>query len=448
MSFIQSSFADRVTMALFAVAMLLLPVWVSAQENETVEAPEAIEGIVIANINLSDATVLSQNADQLMLEFTLTNQGESPQFDIRYGVEMVKELSSGGQAVVDGMVGRETLTLSGGQSLTKVVEYPLSGVAPGTYSVWITARTVGGVMLGLGNAGSITVVAADVVEIKADTCSLSIAGAEGKYSVFQGVDVDATESLVLNCTLKNHGFNNRTVVPLFETYKRTIFGGKLMMDYPVEKPIVIASGAEEIISLTIPKALEAQAYDASVVLIDSTTRRVVSNRVVVHYVVKGDSATIQNISLNKESYVAGEEIEVVFLWSAAADAFEDSRLGGTEVTGVQASLQVVSSNGNICVDKTFQLAGAINTVKAASLTDCPTPATRLTLTASDGTVLDTRLVSSVSSEGIPQIAPVPTVTKEKNSLNALMWVTFTAFAIALITILLVVGRRKRVSVAE
>ena len=445
MSITQSSFVDGFKMALFAVALLLLPAWVSAQENAS---PSVVtEGIAVANINLSDATILSQNAEKLTLEFTLTNQGDTPQFDIRYGVEMVKELEGGGQAVADGIVGRETLALSAGQSLTKVVDYPLSGVAPGTYSVWVTARTVGGVMLGLGSAGSVMINYADVVEIKADTCFLSVTGTEEKYSLFQGVDVDSAESLMLNCTLKNHGLGDKNIVPVFETYRRTVFGEKIVMNYPVENPLQIAAGAEDTISLVIPKASEAQAYDTTVLLVDSDTRGVVSNRVVAHYVIKGNSATIQNISLNKESYAAGEEIEVVFLWSAAADAFEDSRLGGTKMSGVQASLQVADREGNICAEKTFVLAGAINTVKSTSLVDCLTPAAKLTLTAADGTVLDERIVVSSTVNAVPEDVAM-NVSEKSTKMNALMFVTVIAFAVSLATILLVISRRKRVVTTE
>ncbi len=440
MFFITRSFLTLQQRILFLVLFLLVPVFAFAQEGGSV--PDiTVEGELVANINLSNATILSQNASALTLEFTLENQGETPQFDIKYGVELMVNLDGGAQVVADSFVGRETLTLSAGQSLSKVVNYPLSGVAPGTYSVWITARTAGGVLLGLGNAGSIQILSANVLEIKADSCRLAVTGLEGTYMLNQGVDVASTEELVLDCVVKNHDAAPRTIVPQFETYRRTVFGDKVTMSYPESESVTIEGGAETTLSFVIPKALVPQAYDVALTLTDTTSRSIVSNRLVAHYVLQGVSATIQNMSFDKTSYVAGEPIKFDFFWTRAADSFEDSRSGGSVAADVGATIEIVDANGMLCAKESLSLTEAMVSVSTEALVDCDKPTASLTLTTKDGTVLDTRSIT-VTGEGAvtPEVKPS---TSRKGAHNALMLVTLIAFSVSLATILVVLGRRKK-----
>lgn len=453
-------FVSKKVLPLFILA-LLLPMSLQAQEGEfepdffPADAP-VTEGVEIASINLSNAAILSQTPESLVLEFMLENQGQEPQFDIKYGVELIKDLPNGAQEVADSFVGRETLTVSAGQSVSKVVNYPITAVAPGTYSVWITARTTGGTLLGLGSAGVVTVAMSDVVEIRVDTCYLTIEGEDARYNLGQGVDVSSAEDLTLNCLIKNHGLTTRQVQPQFETYFRTVFGEKIQLEYEPIAAFTIAAGAEQELRLTIPKATDPQAYDAVLTLLDTTTRSIVSSRATIHYVIQGASATIQTVNFSKNAYTAGENIELSFAWTGSADGFIDSRLSaesvleGSEVEGeniegtdiggvVSAVIQVVDGEGMACAPQSTQaLTDSLMTLSVVAITDCADPAATVTLLAPDGSILDTRNIVSPSLE-----AKAEPVAGDPSEGNALMYVTIIGLIGAVTIILLAVTRHRR-----
>lgn len=445
---------------LFLALFLLLPVFAFAQEAVDFAVPAdapVTEGVEIANINLSNATILSQDATALTLEFKLENQSDKPQFDIKYGVELIVNLENGAQVVADSFVGRETLTLSARQSLSKVVNYPLSGVAPGTYSVWITARTTGGTLLGLGSAGSVSILAANVVEVKVDTCYLTVAEDDVRFNLGQGVDVSTYEDLTLSCLVKNHGITDRQVLPQFDTFRRTIFGEKIQLEYEKSEPLFVEAGAEKELKLNIPKATDPQAYDTVLTLTDVDRRSVVSNRTTIHYVIQGESATIQTVNFSKNYYVVGENIVLDFTWTDSADGFVGSRQGapleeltggtlGTQIEGgVSVAIQVVDSNGVACSAK---LTKKLDTNHVSMMTpataDCYSPSATVSLIGPDGGVLDSRTI--VAPETVsPSEEVVPFIPKQ---VNALMVVTVLAFAVVLIIILFALGRRKKVEVTS
>lgn len=66
------------------------------------------------------------------------------------------------------------------------------------------------------------------------------------------------------------------------------------------------------ISFILPKALEPQAYDVKVALKSSENT---SNPIIIHYVLQGISATIQNLSLDKDFYNKGDTATLSFFWS-------------------------------------------------------------------------------------------------------------------------------------
>lgn len=421
------------------------PVVVTTSENVS-EEMVLVPGIVVAEINLSEPTIISQDSDNLILAFLLDNKSETPQFDIRYGIELIKELEEGGQAVADSFVPDEVVSVPALGTLTKVVTYPLATVPAGDYSVWITARTTGGTMLGLGNAGSVSVTNGAPVEIMASSCVLSIEGEEAAYNLVQGVDVSSAENLVLNCTLKNNTNRDLTVFPTFETFKRSVFGEKFEMDYPGFDPVNIKAASEQNLTLTLPKATTPQAYDVTVTLSEDGIDA--SNRLVVHYVLQGASATIQTLNFSQNSYGVGEEINLELLWTGSADAFADSRLGtSTDLEGeVVASVSIVDGEGNVCSAPFRQtLDGSIVTLKTISNIECVSPVAFVSLIKADGTTLDSRSIEV--PKNLVAEAPAPTETEaEKNA--HLMYLTILSLAAAILTVLVVLTRYKKVVVKD
>ena len=96
-----------------------------------------------------------------------------------------------------------------------------------------------------------------------------------------------------------------------------------------------------------------QAYDVKVQLSD---KDVVSNSIVAHYVLRGNSATIQTLSLDKDGYSSGEIANINLLWSPSADSFPGSRAGsGSTLSPVAMTVSVVNSKGFSCISPISQI---------------------------------------------------------------------------------------------
>ncbi len=435
------------------VFVLLLPYFVLAQNNTstgTVPAmptkPTITKGVVTASINLSNAKIVEQTDSKFVIEFTLENRGDQPEFDIRYGVELIQNQEGGVQTISDSLIADEVLVLSPKQKVVKRLEYPLNGIAPGVYNIWVSAKTTAGTMLGLGNAGTLTIEKADVIEIKAGTCVLNVSGENKTYNLYQGVDVASGESLILDCTIKNHGEVEKTFVPYYETYRRTVFGEKVTMDYPAELAISATPYEEKNMILNIPIIKEPQAYDVIVGLKDEKTGEIISNQLVIHYVTQGVSATIQTVTLDKPYYASGDIISLEIFWTPSADSFMESRIGeGTDIGGnISAYTQVLDENNQACSEKVLRVMDKpIVSIKTKALTNCTKPSAEVLLIGPDGKTLDKRQIAVQDSVNPANSAEESKESQDKNGVTDLMTVSIIAFAIAFTTILFVVFRKKR-----
>lgn len=202
--------------------LIMLPVSFIAAQSEMIaeELPTENTGFVLANVNLGDIKIISQTNEAISLSFVLTNGDSKPQSDIRYGVELLRIAPDGGQTKFDSYIAPEILVLAPNEVVTKTITYSTLGIAPGSYQLWVTAQTAGGVMLGLSTAGEVVIAGQAAVSIESDSCFFTVAGeaTEIKYNLYQGVDVATTEELILTCTLKNHSHQSQSVVPVFENY--------------------------------------------------------------------------------------------------------------------------------------------------------------------------------------------------------------------------------------
>jgi hypothetical protein len=416
---------------LVGLMVLLFPFLTLSNSPPPLEQP-------IANINLSEAAVVGQSAKNFDVSFVLENQGSSQQFDIRYGVELVRQSTGGAQAAMDAFIAPEVLTLAPQEKKEKQIKYDTAGIASGEYQVWVTARTTGGVVLGLGRAGNVTIQNSDVVEIKADTCTVKVGNGGGTYSLKAGVDVGMEEDLVLTCAIKNHSFETMTVSPQYETFKRTIYGEQINLTYPAVEKINLKQLEERLVSFTLPKATIPQAYDVTMSLLD-TENKVVSNHLTTHYVLQGESATIQTVSFDRDTYMSGEDINISLLWTGSADNFPDSRIGGSANNAITAKIQVSSQKGGVCSEEIAKALTLPNeTVSFKATADCVAPIATVTLYDSENKVLDTRVIEKVVDEGV-ESGEIPEAPKTDDTL---MLVTVIALAVALVVTILFNHRKK------
>ncbi|KKP67388.1 MAG: hypothetical protein UR66_C0016G0026 [Candidatus Moranbacteria bacterium GW2011_GWE1_35_17] len=102
------------------------------------------------------------------------------------------------------------------------------------------------------------------------------------------------------------------------------------------------------IDVVLPKADKPQSYNTKMSLVDETGK-VISNSVSFHYVLRGESSTIQNVSLDKDSYLKGEQAKIMFFWSGSSDDFPGSR-AEEKKTATNFLLTITNAKGESCIN--------------------------------------------------------------------------------------------------
>ncbi|MGK2849243.1 MAG: hypothetical protein ACSLEX_04250, partial [Minisyncoccota bacterium] len=384
----------------------------------------------IANINLSDIHVVSPHDTQLSVTFTLTNQGSVMQTDIRYGFEFLKE-QDGVQVVTDTYVPEETLSLAPGQKLQKTATVPIAPTLSGDTTLWVYAKTTGGLTLGLGTAGTINPKTALAgIEILSHSCVLSIEGDPQTYTLYQGVDISQDETLSLSCEMRNTTNQELAVAPVTRTFRRSIYGSEVSPVEPLKSILTFAPQESKRVMIPFPKMSLPQAYDTTLVLKDAQGTPV-SSSIVSHFVLRGSSATIQNLILDKSMYQKGDRVIAKLFWSPSADGFDNARGGaGTTIDTPQVTLKVTDENGTLCAQgtptplDTQQWHMILNAVTTQA---CSGPQATVSITDKNGTVLDERTVI-VPAEHIPSM---PETMIQKSLRPIALLITFVLFLTAL-----------------
>jgi len=308
------------------------------------------------------------------VSFDLSNR-EGAQSGIRYAVELIDQR----QTKIDEVVYADVTNLESNSHVVKNIRYTASEYLSGTYQMRLVSKNASGLALARASLGTVTLSGTgSYVEILAPTCFLAVAGeaADKTYTLEQGVDVASTEELNLTCTLSNHSQSAVMLVPSFETYYRSVFGSRIETPVPSQKAVSLGAGASVAVTVALPKASEPQAYDVRFSFTNSANVPV--NSVTAHYVLRGGSATIQNVTLDKASYAAGDTALISIFWTGPASNFFGARSAPDSVPGMQAYLRIAGSSGSCGPDVMtsldpqrstqaipFQITGACDSPKVA-----------------------------------------------------------------------------------
>ncbi len=383
--------------------MFFAPNLTSAQEGAGEEF-----GTILSEINISNATLVQEGVNT-KVTFTVDNLGTKPEADILYGLEVIKVSEDGRQELVDTVVVKEPQTIVPGESDISEINYSSAKLASGNYEVWVLAQTPGGLVVGIALAGDIEVQSANTLEIKSDTCRLVVSGDDKQYLLSDGVDVSTTEGLVITCIVKNNTGETRSIIPNFVTHERSVFGAIVDINYQSVVAEELVAGEEKSLTLSLPLATKPQAYDL-VLTYKTTDGSIDSNQAVIHYVIQGQSATIQNVTFSKDTYLAGEEIGLNILWSASADTFRDSRSGGTEKTeAYYFDVKVTDLQGQLCGSSREEIREDSVSIKVPSLIPCSNPTATVELGTAAGVILD--------SESVTVVRPDQTTVEEVSDVN-------------------------------
>jgi hypothetical protein len=320
--------------------------------------------------------------------------------------------------------------------------------------VWVEIKNTNGLLLGIMPAGEATFSGnSQYINIIQKSCYLTVDGdtvKDAKYTLNQGVDVAPNEVLRAHCDLQNNFKTKISAIPIFNTYYRSVFG-KLS---GTEKQAIISFDPDQKISSTfiIPKPDQPQAYDALLAIQDETGK-VVSNSIDFHYVLHGTSATIKNIRLDKDYYLAGDSAKVSFYWTGSADFFPNSRLDGTNIGPVSVLMTMKNSAGENCMDPSNNPAGdkggSIQEYTLAIKKDCQDPQITVSVVDANNKTLaqDSFSIKSRNVSG-KLISEKQISGKTNNTQTALKFIIWAAVIFSFFIIVFVIWKRKNYSVLK
>lgn len=367
----------------------------------------SVFNFVLAQTPREEVTVLPQGPtienpqvfrqDDKGFEIGMTIKGgDKMASDVIVGLTLMNVAGKSGKSVAydTRVYGDNPIILLPGTTLVKKFYYELPPELSGDFRVGVNLYNTRGMFLARAFTEKITLKGRSdgMAMILADTCSLKIAGEKKtSYNLTQGVPLDASETLSLECRVKNTSAKALTVTALYNTYRRNMYTA--VQSTVTGDPITFAPKEVKAISFRLSVPADPQAYD-TVVSLSHSASGVKSNSVSSHFIVRGMSGTIQEISLDKPSYEKGETANVSFFVTGPADNFRSPREDKnnkkqTEPTSMEATF-ALASHGASCAERKMTILGEKDSRQIIALpvvAFCPDAALTLSL-ASAGKTLD------------------------------------------------------------
>lgn len=326
---------------LSAFAIMCLPLTVY---GETLSIPDGMQRseptVTIASVSIENLSYSYDDTSRKMkLDFNLLNEGESIN-GVNFSVIVRSENGASREYLYS-----KNLFIGSKQSLAQSVEEVVPPYIFGTSSVMLQAVTSSGMPLvaRMRDGVNIKKIIADTTYLDSNSCYLTVSGPT-KYNLVQGVDLDVSEQLTLNCNVSSTSKSAFTLTPNLKTYERSTLG-KFIEEIKLS-PISVKGGTS-IVKIPIKIPSTPQAY-SSIISINIGTDSI--GEVGFHYVVRGESGTVNLVQTDKASYLLGDTAIVKLRWSPRADGFPGSRIGTTTSLGTLNGKVYMTSNGSPCGD--------------------------------------------------------------------------------------------------
>jgi len=384
----------RACIAVFGFFVATLAIFSDSNISSALQAPpkNAGSGMVLANVNMRDAKIEKQEKNVLTISFNISNDFDKVQPGILLRASLQKKEKDSLVLVDEKIIGGE-FTLEAKEKSHREITYAVPEVLQGQYEIWINAQTAGGLPLSLLRVGETAFSGTnDYVEIINSSCFLKVKGESGekKYTLLQGVDIEKNETLQAVCEIMNHSDWERKFDVQFQTYQRNTFGLLLETFQKSDAVFVLRPKEKKQFIFDLPKAKDPQAYDIKLTLLEN--KKITSNSSVFHFVLRGASATIQSLQMDKQSYMKGESAKASLIITGPADNFPDTRHGkGTDLK--DATLWVkIQSGETLCgqTQKNPKLDGLPDSIDITMAENCLEPTASVILKDSAGNTLAER----------------------------------------------------------
>jgi hypothetical protein len=422
-----------------------------AQQNNSEQPPNLgdLKTALVATVNIHDAKIVSQEGNSIKIGFDLSNQINS-QPGVKYGINLVKAEGGKNKTLVDEKVYDENIYLGENFILSREIEYQAPAFFSGTYEVWIISKNEKGLRLSAARAGEISLNGDNqyLNQIQ-EQCYLAIKGDKEnkKYRPDQGVDISSSETLLVTCPVKNNFSNAKEAFPVLTTFYRDSFGEKV--SEKKENMLFFQAQEEKTLSFEIPTVSKPQAYDTKITFFNGQGEAI-SNSVKFHYVIQGESATFQNLTLDRDYYQAGDEARLNIFWSPSADSFPGSRISKNDSQKKNLSVLISNDQGVACADK-YSVSIDSNQVEPKEYSlpikkECVNPKIETTINDKSGKVLD-QSTNKIETQSVENGRKVSEALKKEKAermkrISLAVFVTFISIVfISLIIKIFAKGRR-------
>ena len=343
--------------------------------------------IIVVDTSIQNAKIVSKDNNVFNLSFSITNR-KGNQAGLIYGVKLLKETSKG-QFIADEYMYDEVISLNENTTVNKNITYTAPNNLNGEYILLLTLKNQSGISVSYNNLGKITLVSSlKSIEILEDTCFLTVANEKPvvKYNFSQGVDISPKETLKMNCSVINRSNQAIKAIPIYETHYRSPSGKIVEQTGGDISSVSFKAGEKKVVTLSLPKAKDPQAYDVKIYF---KVDEVNSNSIFIHYVLRGPSATINNLALDKKSYKKGETANLSFFWSPSADNFPGSRLGVTKMSNLKVNITMTGDEAKACINPINQvLTKSLTNYSASIIQNCKNATVNISILDENGNILD------------------------------------------------------------
>jgi len=266
-------------------------------------------GIFVTELNISGI-----KDNEIKGEFTIWNSEKYYLTDLNYEIKLLQgDAFKGFISLLDVGVSKEMFFVAPGQKITKpfAFQYP-KNIIDGDYTLRAQIITSKGSELGWEDK---------TVSLKGENKFLEIIPISAKVS-FEGEDsppgigitIGPEEKIIGIFSVKNLG-KEITVIPRIKIFKRQ-FNMPLAKEYQ-DKPITFKNEETKEIRLEMPSISAPESYLAEVKLYKDNQQ--ISGIVYFRWVVEGQGGKVLYIKTDKDSYGAGENMEITITSVGPAD---------------------------------------------------------------------------------------------------------------------------------
>lgn len=346
------------------------------------------KGIIIAESNIINARITSQKENKFNISFMISN-GEGVQTGIKYGINLYK-LNNEKQVLVDSKIYDDSLTLNSNSKINKDIVYEAPMQLSGDYELYVFGSNDLGLIFSSNKVADIKLEStAKGLYILTDNCYFSQSDSTDKYGLSGFVRIDPNATLNLTCDAYNNGDKEIEVTPWFEIRSGSIYEDVLGFTNESTTPVSFGSNETKGFSVVVPKAMAPGDYFLNFALANDSYK---SNIVSASYNIKGATARILNLSLDKDLYKKGETALVKLSYS------------NTDVSSLQAQITISDGKDKACaVAKDLDLSEFKPLVESSIQIDskCVDPQIVVKLTDDKGNVLDEKVFNVETTS--PQI---------------------------------------------